>query len=72
MRGHAGIAGNEGADKLAGIGALMSPTPERHWTLPNQGNPSDVGKDANVMFHVRARLFPILQPASLVIRIDLC
>ena len=31
MKGHFGIAGNEGADALANRGALMPEEPERDW-----------------------------------------
>ena len=33
VRGHSGEVGNEGADRLANDGALMSPTPELDWNL---------------------------------------
>jgi hypothetical protein len=47
-----GIAGNEGADYLAGLGALMPTTPERDWTLPPKEDVRDLGKNANLKFEV--------------------
>jgi len=52
VKGHAGVIGNERADYLAGLGALMAETPERNWALPDEENVKDLNKDAPLGFDI--------------------
>ena len=52
VKGHAGEIGNEGADRLAGVGAAMPAQPEQDWTIPSDKDPKEMGKDAAVEFEV--------------------
>ena len=59
-----GIAGNEGADKLAGAGALLNAIPERDWACPKEEDSKGSGKDTIGGFQARSCFFTTLQPLS--------